>query len=159
MRSRTAAYAALVAGSVLGLVAGSRTTEAGSALALAGLAGTLLMLALHAIGRRVAGVALALLGVGMVVLGLTSGPTGWPLTYAAAGVAVAAGGLVTLATGRRWPARPDRIRPSDEPADLWRAQNAGLDPTVDADDPDVPKPPPGGTMKSAGESQRPSRRK
>lgn len=159
MNSRTFAYAALLAGAVLGLIAASQGRGLSSALAVAGLAGALLLLALRARGRQVAGVALALLGVGMTLAGLMTGSSGWPIAYAAAGALIVVGAVVTIFTSPRWPSRPDRFRTYDEPVDLWRAQDAGLDPTADAAGPDVRKTPSGGTMKSAEHSQRPSRRK
>jgi hypothetical protein len=147
MRSRAVAYATLVAGGVLALVASAQSAGLSQALALAGLAGALLLLALRAGGRRIMGGALALLGLGIVAAGVTAalgGPDRWPIGYAVAGALVAIGGMVTLLTGTRWPSRAERFETRDEPADLWRAQDAGLDPTadpVDPDDPDVRKTP------------------
>jgi hypothetical protein len=46
--------------------------------------------------------------------------------------------VVTLLTSPRWPVRVERFQTRDEPADLWRAQDAGLDPTADSEDPDDP---------------------
>jgi Tryptophan-associated transmembrane protein (Trp_oprn_chp) len=65
-------------------------------------------------------------------------PTGWSYGYAAAGLLVLAGGVLVLLTAARWPQRGDRFSratpvattASDDPADVWRAQDAGLDPTV-----------------------------
>jgi uncharacterized membrane protein (TIGR02234 family) len=66
--------------------------------------------------------------------------TGWSYGYAAAGLLVLAGGVLVLLTAPRWPGRTDRfsrdapVRPAttaaDDPADVWRAQDAGLDPTA-----------------------------
>jgi len=66
--------------------------------------------------------------------------TGWSWGYAAAGVLVLAGGLLVAATAPRWPSRPDRFTRTaavaaattaeDDPAAVWRAQDAGLDPTT-----------------------------
>ncbi|HLL63328.1 MAG TPA: Trp biosynthesis-associated membrane protein [Propionibacteriaceae bacterium] len=145
MRSRAVAYATLVAGGVLALVASAQSGGLSRALALAGLAGALLMLALRARGRRVIGGALALLGLGILAAGVTAAlaaPDRWPIGYAVAGILVAIGGVVTVLTSPRWPSRAERFENSDEPVDLWRAQDAGLDPTadpVDPDDPDVRK--------------------
>ena len=147
MRSRAVAYAALVAGGVLALVAGAQSAGLSRALALAGLAGALLMLALRARGRRIIGGALAVLGLGIVAAGVTAALPGadrWAIGYAAAGALVAAGGVLTLLTSPRWPSRAERFENRDEPVDLWRAQDAGVDPTadpVDPDDPDVRKKP------------------
>ncbi len=66
--------------------------------------------------------------------------TGWSWGYAASGLLVLAGGLLVLLTAPRWPRRPDRFTRStavaaataaeDDPADVWRALDAGLDPTT-----------------------------
>jgi hypothetical protein len=64
--------------------------------------------------------------------------TGWSYGYASSGLLVLAGALLVLATAARWPQRSDRFRraapvvslASDDPAEVWRAQDAGLDPTV-----------------------------
>ena len=141
MRSRAVAYASLALGGVLGLVASASSAGLSQALALAGLAGALLMLALRARGRQVVGGALALLGLGIVAAGVTAtlaGPGRWPIGYAVAGVLVAAGGVLTLVTSPRWPSRAERFETRDEPVDLWRAQDAGQDPTADSVDPDDP---------------------
>ena len=69
-----------------------------------------------------------------------------------------------MITGARWPAPADRFEQSEtgtladtgDPADLWRAMDAGLDPTAD---PDVRKGDPGDTMRSANQSQQSLRRK
>lgn len=68
------------------------------------------------------------------------GATGWSYGYAVAGLLVLAGGVLVLVTAPRWPRRTDRfsrdapVRPAtttaDDPADVWRAQDAGLDPTL-----------------------------
>ena len=153
MRSRTIAYAALLAGGVLALVAGAQAAGLSQALAVAGLAGALLLLALRVRGRQVVGGALALLGLGMVAAGVVAAltaPIPWPIAYALAGALVAAGGVLTLLTSRRWSSRPERFDTQEEPVDLWRAQDAGLDPTADPgdrDDPDVRKRPVRDTMR------------
>jgi hypothetical protein len=144
VRSRAVAYAALVAGGILALVASAQSAGLSRALALAGLAGALLMLALRARGRRIIGGALALLGLGIVATGVTAALPGgdrWAIGYALAGALVATGGVLTLLTSPRWPSRAERFETRDEPVDLWRAQDAGLDPTADPDDPDVRKTP------------------
>ena len=145
MRSRAVAYAALLGGGVLALVASGQTVGLSRALAMAGLAGALLLLALRVRGRQVIGGALALVGLGIVAAGVAAvlaAPEPWPIGYAIAGALVAGGGVLTLLTSPRWPTRAERFETRDEPVDLWRAQDAGLDPTadpVDPNDPDVRK--------------------
>jgi hypothetical protein len=64
--------------------------------------------------------------------------TGWSYGYAATGLLVLAGGVLVLLTAARWPQRGDRFSRAtpvatsvaDDPAEVWRAQDAGLDPTV-----------------------------
>jgi len=66
--------------------------------------------------------------------------TGWAYGYAAMGLLVAAGGVLVVLTAPRWPVRADRFArqaavaaattAADDSADVWRAQDAGLDPTV-----------------------------
>lgn len=93
-------------------------------------------------------------------------PTPWAWVYAVAGALVVAGAVLTATTAHRWPTRVDRFardpapaRPvavTDEPADVWKALDAGMDPTVD---PDVRHPVPGDTMgevPDSRESPRPS---
>ncbi len=71
-------------------------------------------------------------------------PTVWPSLYAAAGLLVLVAGVLVATTASRWPARPDRftraattaqVSAEDDPSAVWRAQDAGLDPTT------VPEPP------------------
>lgn len=185
MRGRAAAYASLVAGGGLGLVAsaqpwwravgegvsvgftGSETTAGLSqALIVVALSGCLLTLALKVRGRRVVGGLLALAGAAAVAVGvlrfrpspqtvltqvreatladqfaLTG--TAWPWLYALAGVLLLGGGVLILITATRWPVRPDRfsrtaggyVNVEAEPADVWKAMDAGLDPTVDEPQP------------------------
>jgi uncharacterized membrane protein (TIGR02234 family) len=131
------------------------------ALAIVALAGTLLMLALRTRGRRIIGALLVLVGVGLAVVGgLGVRPstdaigsqvhgvslpdalsaTVWPWIFVASGVLVAVGAVLTMITGGTWPSRSDRFRPgssrseapaSDDPAELWKAMDAGVDPTTD----------------------------
>ena len=137
---------------MLALVAAAQGTGLSRALAAASLAGAVLMLALRVRGRQVVGGALALLGIGMVAAGVTAAAADadrWRIAYAVAGVLVTSGGVITLVTSRRWPTRVERFETRDEPVDLWRAQDAGLDPTADPvrpDDPDVRKTPTRDTM-------------
>jgi MFS family permease len=147
VRARLVAYAALLVGGVLALVAGGQGAGLSRPLAGAALAGALLMLALRVRGRQVVGGAVALLGLGIAAAGATAAlaePDPWRTAYAVAGALVTAGGVVTLLTSPRWPSRVERFENPDEPVDLWRAQDAGLDPTADAMpplDPDVRKGP------------------
>jgi uncharacterized membrane protein (TIGR02234 family) len=131
------------------------------ALAIVALAGTLLMLALRTRGRRIIGALLVLVGVGLAVVGgLGVRPsidaigsqvhgvslpdalsaTVWPWIFVASGVLVAVGAVLTMITAGTWPSRSDRFRPgssrsegpaSDDPAELWKAMDAGVDPTTD----------------------------
>ncbi|WP_375425191.1 Trp biosynthesis-associated membrane protein [uncultured Friedmanniella sp.] len=65
----------------------------------------------------------------------------WPYVYAAAGLLVLAAGVLVTTTAARWPQRADRfsraaatarVTAADDPAAVWRAQDAGLDPTAEA---------------------------
>lgn len=77
-------------------------------------------------------------------------PTGWSWAFAVAGALVALGGALAVVTAPRWPGRADRFertvgtaRPvvaTDDAAEVWRAMDAGMDPTLDTADPDVPDP-------------------
>lgn len=70
-------------------------------------------------------------------------PSAWSYVYAGTGLLVLACGLATLLTAVQWPARADRFARSaarvagttaaDDPAEVWRAQDAGLDPTSGPD--------------------------
>jgi uncharacterized membrane protein (TIGR02234 family) len=183
MRSRTLAFSCLLIGGLLALVgsgqpwwratgegvvlpfSGTRATGGLSqALAIVALAGTSLMLALRARGRRVVGVLLAPVGLGLAVVGglglrpsaaaisdqvhevslaetLHLTATVWPWVFAVSGVLVTVGAASTMITARNWPSRSDRFRPGSsrsetpaeqDPADLWKAMDAGFDPTTDA---------------------------
>lgn len=67
------------------------------------------------------------------------GATGWPWLYAAAGLLVAAAAVLVLLTADRWPLRVDRFErtgsgpvalgPDADAAEVWRAMDAGVDPT------------------------------
>ena len=89
----------------------------------------------------------------------------WPWVYVLAGALLIAGAVLTIVHCPRWPARTrrfDRPDPSsppiatNDPAELWQALDAGIDPTAD---PDVRNSPAGDTMRSANQSQQSSRRK
>ena len=158
----------LAAGARGGLVElPGRATDLTRALALVALVGTVLILVLRARGRRVVGMLLAVLGLGMALAGvLLSEPTppgGSATPFGGALVAarraadhdhqrpLAGTGQPVPSRGRWAPRRTVR-----DPADLWRAMDAGLDPTAD---PDVRKGDSGDTMRSANQSQQSSRRK
>jgi uncharacterized membrane protein (TIGR02234 family) len=181
MRSRALAFGCLLSGGALALIANAQpwwratgdglavtftgtqaTAGLSQALAIVALAGTLLMLALRARGRRVVGALLAVLGLG---IGLAGGlrvqpsadavrsqvrevslveafrlsTTAWPWIFALSGVLIVVGAAVTMITAGSWPARSNRFEldqaaptTSDESAELWRAMDAGVDPTSDA---------------------------
>ena len=65
--------------------------------------------------------------------------TGWPWAYAVAGVLVLVGSALTLLRSGHWPGRTDRFRRDpaplndlvgSDPAQLWKAMDAGQDPTI-----------------------------
>ena len=134
-------------------------------LALVALVGAVLILVLRVRGRQVVGLLLGVLGLAMAMAAalLSEPAVSWRITYAIGGALVASGGLLTMITSARWPTPADRFERNGthtsagtaDPADLWRAMDAGLDPTAD---PDVRKADPGDTMRSANQSQQ-SRRK
>lgn len=161
-RWRAAAYALLVAGALGGVAAANatwrhavdtfgrdeaRTGVAATgtlALVLAGVvaAGTLLSLTLRRRGRRILGVPLALVAIGMVMTGVARlgapGATWLPLAYAVAGLLALVGVVVLELTVHRWPVAPDRYArrrrseqtvADDDPAEVWKALDEGLDPT------------------------------
>jgi uncharacterized membrane protein (TIGR02234 family) len=83
--------------------------------------------------------------------------TAWPWVFAVSGVLVAGGAVLTMITAATWPSASDRFQPgrrqtegsaSDNPAELWRAIDAGLDPTADASVGN--RAPPHGGEESAG---------
>lgn len=116
--------------------------------------GTVLLLTVGALGRRLVGVLDALLGVGLVTAalagrsapdhlwasygveahGVASSVTRWPWTLATCGVLLAAAGVLVSATASRWPAR--RTRTTERSVDLtderllWDALSRGEDPTA-----------------------------
>ncbi len=164
MSRRSLALAFLLGGSVLALVVAwtklSDDQDLTRALALVALAGTGLILVLRVRGRRVVGLLLSILGLAMALAAamLAGPPIAWRVGYAIGGALVTAGGMLILITAARWPAPADRFERTEtgtsagteHPADLWHAQDAGLDPTAD---PDVRKAHPGDTMRSANQSQ------
>jgi uncharacterized membrane protein (TIGR02234 family) len=138
------------------------TAGLSQALAIVALAGTLLMLALRARGRWLVGALLAVLGLGIGLAGglrvqpsadavrsqvrevslvdaFRLSTTAWPWIFALSGVLIVVGAAVTMITAGSWPARSNRFQldqaepPTfDESAELWRAMDAGVDPTSDA---------------------------
>jgi uncharacterized membrane protein (TIGR02234 family) len=93
----------------------------------------------------------------------TLAATPWPWLYAISGAVVLLAAAATLASAGSWPQRADRygLAPAgvrteqllEHPADAWRAQDDGLDPTEDATEragdpihPDVHSGPGGDTM-------------
>jgi Tryptophan-associated transmembrane protein (Trp_oprn_chp) len=170
MSRRSLALGSMLGGSVLALVlawtGGPNSGEVTRAPALVALVGTVLVGVLGVLGRRVIGLLLAMLGVAMAVLGaVLSGSAAWArVGYAVGGVLIATGGVLTAITAARWPAPADRfsakqnraLAATDDPAELWQAMDAGLDPTAD---PDVRNDDSGDTMRSAKQSQQSSRRK
>lgn len=67
--------------------------------------------------------------------------TAWPIGYVLAGVLLLGAAALIMITAPSWPTRTDRFRrdrsgaaPADaEPIDLWKAMDAGKDPTRDED--------------------------
>jgi len=130
-----------LAGTLLVLVVGVRGRRVVAVLlALAGL-GTLLAGALHL--RPDDQLVLSKLRQlslvdGVDAVALTS--TGWPWAYALAGLLVLGGAIVLLLRAGSWPLRSDRFArsgpapaetASEDPAAVWKALDAGLDPTAD----------------------------
>ena len=87
--------------------------------------------------------------------------TGWSYGYAVTGLIVLAGGLLVAGTAAHWPRPADRFTRStavaaattaeDDPAAVWRAQDAGMGPTTASQPdqrlaPDVHRPKLGDTM-------------
>ena len=128
------------------------------ALGLVTVAGLLLSLTLAARGRQVLGAVLVLAGIGMVGVGVarprpseqtvqeairsftlavdaTLEATAWPWVYAAAGLLVAVGGALLVVLSPRWGSRRSRFERGpvtvdlDDPAAIWKALDAGVDPT------------------------------
>jgi hypothetical protein len=109
-----------------------------TAIAVVGLAGAGAVLATKGVGRRLVGVLLTLVGLGVVacaVVGIGKGSPTWPVTALLGGLAVVAGGLWVGASGHRWPhmgARYDRTESRGRTGsnDAWDALDRGEDPTV-----------------------------
>ena len=96
-------------------------------------------------------------------------PTVWPWVFALAGVLVAGGAVLTMITAAAWPSASDRFQAGvasagssaeDDPAELWKALDAGVDPTTDASEeakvphPDVQDRAAGATMEDTGRQER-----
>jgi uncharacterized membrane protein (TIGR02234 family) len=94
--------------------------------------------------------------------------TVWPWIFALSGVAIATGAVLTMITAAHWPARSERFRASqvtgrladsDDPAELWKAMDAGADPTTNdhdtpiGDDPEVRDRSSGDTMDATEQVQ------
>jgi uncharacterized membrane protein (TIGR02234 family) len=86
--------------------------------------------------------------------------TVWPWVFALSGVLVAAGAVLTITTARTWPSGSDRFQPgsskaaagtSDDPTELWKAMDVGVDPTAD---PHVHNRAAGDTMENTGRLER-----
>ncbi|WOP17957.1 Trp biosynthesis-associated membrane protein [Raineyella sp. LH-20] len=128
------------------------------ALAVVTVAGLLLSLTLAARGRQILGAVLLLAGAGMVAVGVarprpaadvvaealrtvtlsveyTLTGTAWPWIYAASGLLVALGGALLTVLAPRWETRRSRFERGAGPVDLddatavWKALDAGVDPT------------------------------
>jgi len=65
--------------------------------------------------------------------------TAWPWLFMLSGVLVVSGAIVTMISAARWPSRSRGFDPAssagqpvnlDDPAELWKALDAGTDPTV-----------------------------
>jgi hypothetical protein len=95
--------------------------------------------------------------------------TAWPWIFALCGVLVAGGAVVTMITAAKWPSVSGRFQAgrltakgsdSEDPAGLWRALDAGIDPTADSSDtakvphPDVQDRAAGDTMEDTGRQER-----
>jgi uncharacterized membrane protein (TIGR02234 family) len=181
MSPRAPAYGLLFAGGALALLASTQPwwrvtgegvvvkitgTEAtgglSQALVIVVLAGTLLLLAMHARGRRLVGALLLIVGLGIAFAGelrrqpnpeavrsqvpqaslvdaLNLSATVWPWVYAISGILITAGAAVTMITAGSRPSRSDRFRSRssqaesdipEDPAELWKAMDAGIDPTA-----------------------------
>lgn len=131
----------------------------GLAAVLAGVlaAGWLLSLTLPPRGKQVVAVLLALVGVGLVLVAftpradlvadLTSHSLGaepqvtfWPWLSLPAGIVAVLGAAAVLIGAPRWPRSVDRFQrgpvasgvdSDSDPLEVWKAMDAGLDPTAD----------------------------
>ena len=163
MSRRSLALGLLLGGSLLVLAVSWANNRPGQdlaqALGLVALIGAVLILVLRVRGRRLVGLLLAVIGIAMASAAAV--PSGTSVSargaYPVGGLLVTAGGLLTMITAVRWPAPTERFERKEmpaltstvEPADLWQAMDAGLDPTAD---PDVRKGDSGDTMRNANQS-------
>lgn len=70
--------------------------------------------------------------------------TAWPWLFILSGALIVSGAALTMITAARWPSRSRSFSPApsvgepvnaDDPAELWKAMDAGADPTIAADFP------------------------
>ncbi|MGI5237239.1 Trp biosynthesis-associated membrane protein [Dactylosporangium sp. CA-139066] len=116
-----------------------------TALGVVALAGAGALFATRAAARLVVGALLVLSGAGVAVAALVTlddhVKVAWPLLCVVGGLAVLAAGVVTVRSGRAWPAMGARYerpaapaeRKPDRPAsqaELWDALDRGEDPTT-----------------------------
>jgi len=95
--------------------------------------------------------------------------TAWPWVLGLSGALVAGGAILTMITAATWPSFSDRFQAgrvkaggsdSADPAGLWRALDAGVDPTTDASEeatvphPDVHDRGVGATMEDTSRQER-----
>jgi hypothetical protein len=140
---RTWAHDGVLSVSGADATGGLVTTLAWASAALA-----LLLLVVRRRGSRIVGAVALVLGIGALVSGLTASfpaqdlaasvaaqanRNPWRYAFAAAGLLLADGGVVALVTAGQVGHRPDRYsrRAEATDADLWKAMDAGHDPTED----------------------------
>ena len=110
------------------------------------LAGTVLLLVLGRLGRRVLGVVLGLLAVGMAAWALAADPRQTAGLVAGA-VGLVGAALVVLTAGRvpertsRYERRVELVGPDADPLQAWKAMDAGLDPTLEPGTESAARPP------------------
>jgi uncharacterized membrane protein (TIGR02234 family) len=95
--------------------------------------------------------------------------TAWPWVFSVSGVLVAVGAALTMITAGTWPSGSNRFQPGpsnaegsafEDPAELWKAMDAGVDFTVNdhntakQPDPNVHKRAAGDTMEDTGRQER-----
>lgn len=124
---------------------GSEGNTAGQVIAGALLAGWLLSLTLRTTGQRILGAAMTLLALGGVALGLVNpgadriAATGWNIGFAVAGTLAAAVCVLQVVRAGHWPVPVDRyarrqaasaeVTADDDAQSIWKAMDAGFDPT------------------------------
>lgn len=135
-RQRALAWGAVVAGAVVAFFLSTRSGSDGDtvkALATATLAAAGASMLLQSLGRRLVALLGLLLAAGLVALPATG--EGHVGLYAA-GALVGVGALVQLVCAGRWPSRQERYERGTatraaSDADVWKAMDAGMDPTAD----------------------------